>query len=115
MPIVALLKVSSQAAEAWRAGARGLLVGHLDPDSLGAALTAASHGFAIIEPTLVSALAQVEVTQSETQVEALPGTVDDDTPLRSKPRRRRGAPVEETPLMLVETQSKDQADPPPTP
>ncbi len=71
MPIVALLKEASQAAEAWRAGARGLLLGNLDPDSLGAALTAASHGFAVIEPTLVSALAQVEVTQSESQVEAL--------------------------------------------
>jgi DNA-binding NarL/FixJ family response regulator len=71
MPIVALLKDVSQAVEAWRAGARGLLVGHLDPDSLGAALTAASHGLAVIEPTLVSALAQVEVVQSETQVEAL--------------------------------------------
>ncbi|MBI1280453.1 MAG: DNA-binding response regulator [Anaerolineaceae bacterium] len=71
MPIVALLKESSQAAEAWRAGARGLLVGHLDPDSLGAALTAASHGFAIIEPTLISALAQIESAQPEGQVEAL--------------------------------------------
>jgi two-component system nitrate/nitrite response regulator NarL len=71
MPIVALLKDVTQAVEAWRAGARGLLVGHLDPDSLGAALTAASHGLAVIEPTLVSALAQVEVVQSETQVEAL--------------------------------------------
>lgn len=71
MPIVALLKESSQAAEAWRAGARGLLLGNLDPDSLGAALTAASHGFAVIEPTLVSALAQVEAAQPEGQVEAL--------------------------------------------
>ena len=71
MPVVALLKENTQAAEAWRAGARGLLLGHLDPDSLGAALTAASHGFAVIEPTLVSALAQVEVSQSEGQVEAL--------------------------------------------
>src|SRR5436190_18927838 len=71
MPIVALLKDTSQAAEAWRAGARGLLLGNLDPDSLGAALTAASHGFAVIEPTLVSALAQMEAAQPEGQVEAL--------------------------------------------
>ncbi len=71
MPIVALLKESSQAAEAWRAGARGLLLGNLDPDSLGAALTAASHGLAVIEPTLVSTLAQVEAAQPEGQVEAL--------------------------------------------
>ncbi len=71
MPIVALLKEASQAAEAWRAGARGLLLGNLDPDSLGAALASASHGFAVIEPTLVSALAQVEITHSETQIEAL--------------------------------------------
>lgn len=71
IPIVALLKDSSQAVEAWRAGARGLLLGNLDPDSLVAALNSASHGFAVIEPTLVSALAQVEVAQPESQVEAL--------------------------------------------
>jgi len=71
IPIVALLKDSSQAVEAWRAGARGLLLGNLDPDSLVAALTSASYGFAVIEPTLVSALAQVEVAQPESQVEAL--------------------------------------------
>src|ERR1041385_4812084 len=68
---VALLKEASQAVEAWRAGARGLLLGNLDPDSLGAALTAASHGFAVIEPALVSALAPIEVNTPDAQIEAL--------------------------------------------
>ncbi len=71
LPVVALLKDASQAAEAWRAGARSLLLGHLDPDSLGAALTTAAHGLSVIEPTLVSALAQVEIIQQDGQVEAL--------------------------------------------
>lgn len=71
IPVVALLKESSQAAEAWRAGARGLLLGSLDPDMLGAALTAASHGLAVIEPTLAAALAQIETSQNEAPTEAL--------------------------------------------
>lgn len=71
IPVVALLKEGSQAAEAWRAGARGLLLGSLDPDTLGAALTAASHGLAVIEPTLATALAQIETSQNEAPTEAL--------------------------------------------
>lgn len=71
LPVVALLKEISQAPEAWRAGARGLLLGTLDPDSLGAALTAVSHGLAVIEPALVSALVQIETTQLDAPVDAL--------------------------------------------
>lgn len=71
LPVVALLKEISQAPEAWRAGARGLLLGTLDPDSLGAALTAVSHGLAVIEPALVSALVQIETAQLDAPVDAL--------------------------------------------
>ncbi len=71
IPVVALLKDGAQASEAWRAGARGLLLGSLDPDTLGAALTAASHGLAVIEPTLTAALAQIEVSQNEAPAESL--------------------------------------------
>lgn len=71
LPVVALLKDVSQAVEAWRAGARGLLLGTLDPDSLGAALTAASHGLAVVEPSLVNALTQIETAQMDMPVDAL--------------------------------------------
>lgn len=71
VPVVALLKEMGQASEAWRAGARGLLLGAIDPDSLCAALTAVAHGFAVVEPALISALSQVELSQPEAQVEAL--------------------------------------------
>lgn len=65
VPVVALLKDPSQAVEAWRAGARGLLLGSLDTDSLIAALTAVSYGLAVIEPGLAAALTQIETSQPE--------------------------------------------------
>ena len=71
MPVVALLKEAAQAAEAWRAGARGLLLGSINPESLGAALTAVSHGFAVIEPALMNALSQVEVAPHDSPIESL--------------------------------------------
>lgn len=71
VPVVALLKESNQAADAWRAGARGLLVGSLDADSLEAALTAAAHGLAVIEPSLASSLGQVNINQSDMPIEQL--------------------------------------------
>ena len=77
VPVVALLKEMGQASEAWRAGARGLLLGAIDPDSLCAALTAVAHGFAVVEPALISALSQVELSQPEAQVEALLLQIED--------------------------------------
>ncbi|MCA0457355.1 MAG: response regulator transcription factor [Chloroflexi bacterium] len=71
VPVVALLKEPAQAVEAWRAGARGLLLGSLDPDTLVAALNATAHGLAVIEPALAMALTQLETTQIEALVEAL--------------------------------------------
>jgi ribonuclease E len=49
----------------------------------------------------------------ETQVETPPPVVEDETPRRTKPRRRRGAEAPAEPLMLVETQPGTSA--PPTP
>ena len=40
----------------------------------------------------------------ETQVETPPPVLEDDTPRRTKPRRKRGAQADAEPLMLVETQ-----------
>lgn len=56
MPVLALLKETQQAAEAWTAGARGLLLGSTDSDSLSAAIHAVGQGLAVIEPSLTSAL-----------------------------------------------------------
>jgi hypothetical protein len=52
----------------------------------------------------------------ETQVEVQPAVLaaDEEPARRSKPRRRRGGPVESEPLMLVETQpGADTARPDP--
>lgn len=71
LPVVALLKETGQAVDAWKAGARGLLVGSLDVESLGSALMAVAHGLAVIEPALVSMLTQININQPETPVEQL--------------------------------------------
>jgi two-component system, NarL family, nitrate/nitrite response regulator NarL len=57
VPVVVLLKEAAQAAEAWAAGARGLLLGTVDPAGLQAALAAAAEGLAVLEPTLAGMLA----------------------------------------------------------
>jgi hypothetical protein len=52
----------------------------------------------------------------ETQAEVAAPLSDDEFPRRTKPRKRRGGPVEDAPLMLVETQGgAEQPDTPPTP
>lgn len=56
VPVVALLKETAQASEAWKAGARGLLLGDTDADSLTAALNAAIQGLAVVQPFLVGEL-----------------------------------------------------------
>lgn len=71
VPVVALLKEASQAGEAWNAGARGLLLGSTDADSLSAALVAAAHGLAVMEPQLPSELAQLDSRTQDTPVENL--------------------------------------------
>ncbi len=71
VPVVALLKEASQAAEAWSAGARGLLLGSTDAESLTAALVAATYGLAVMEPQLPGELAQLDNRQQDTPVENL--------------------------------------------
>jgi len=56
LPVIALLKEAAQASEAWNAGARGLLLGNTDADSLSAAVTTAAHGLAVLEQSLAGAL-----------------------------------------------------------
>src|SRR5262245_12517203 len=56
VPVIALLKETSQAVEAWNAGARGLLLGGTDADLLISAITTVSQGLAVLEPGLAGAL-----------------------------------------------------------
>jgi two-component system nitrate/nitrite response regulator NarL len=56
LPVVALLSDTSQAADIWTAGARGLLRRDTTPAALLAAIAAAMHGLAVIDPALASAL-----------------------------------------------------------
>jgi hypothetical protein len=54
--------------------------------------------------------AQAALQLVETQVEVpLPVAVDDEPPRRTRPRKRRGGPVANEPLMLVETQPGAEA------
>jgi two-component system nitrate/nitrite response regulator NarL len=56
LPVLALLNNGMQAAEAWGAGARGLLFHDTDGDSLVAAVTALDRGLAVIDPTFAAEL-----------------------------------------------------------
>jgi DNA-binding NarL/FixJ family response regulator len=56
LPIVALLPAEPHAAEAWTAGARGLLLREADTPKLLAALSAVAQGLVTIDPTLTGAL-----------------------------------------------------------
>lgn len=71
VPVVALLKEVSQATEAWKAGARGLLLGSTDSDSLSAALVAAAHGLAVMEPQLPLELTQLDNSPQDTPLDNL--------------------------------------------
>ena len=60
--------------------------------------------------------APTELQLVETHVDTPPPVVEDEElPRRTKPRRRRGAQVENEPLMMVETQQPANAPQPPTP
>lgn len=56
VPVVALLKQADQAAEAWTAGARGLLLGDTGAEGLSAAVRAAAEGLTVLEPALTASL-----------------------------------------------------------
>ena len=55
-PVLALLPDGSHAAEAWHAGARGLLMRHADSASLTAALTALAQGLVALDPEVGSVI-----------------------------------------------------------
>jgi two-component system, NarL family, nitrate/nitrite response regulator NarL len=71
VPVVALLKDTQQALDAWAAGARGLLLGSTDADSLAAALIAAGQGLAVMEPGLTSAFSALDLRQKDAAVDTL--------------------------------------------
>lgn len=70
-PIVALLPDESDAAEAWAAGARGLLPRDADAKSLLAALTAVAHGLVALDPTMTGALLPAADREPASLVEEL--------------------------------------------
>jgi len=55
-PVVILLPDEADTRQAWTAGARGLLRRDAEPSRIAAALAAAAHGFAVIEPDFADAL-----------------------------------------------------------
>ncbi len=55
-PVAILLPDEADARQAWTAGARGLLRRDAEPARIAAALAAAVHGFAVIEPDFAEAL-----------------------------------------------------------
>jgi two-component system, NarL family, nitrate/nitrite response regulator NarL len=55
-PVAILLPDEADARQAWTSGARGLLRRDADPSRISAALAAAIHGFAVIEPDFAEAL-----------------------------------------------------------
>ena len=55
-PIVALLPDETHVAEAWTAGARGLLLRHSDPPGLAATLLAVVQGLVVLDSELASAV-----------------------------------------------------------
>lgn len=71
LPVLALLNSSTQAAEAWGAGARGLLFHDTDGDSLAAAVVALDRGLAVIDPTLAAELVPTQQTTADAPVETL--------------------------------------------
>ena len=56
VPVAILLPDEADAHQAWTAGARGLLRRDAEPSRIAAALAAAVHGFAVIEPDFAEAL-----------------------------------------------------------
>jgi len=56
-PLVLLLPDETYAAEAWSAGARGLLRRDVEPARLAAGLTAAVQGLGVVDPSFIAALA----------------------------------------------------------
>lgn len=70
LPIVALLPDEAHAAQAWIAGARGLLLREVDAGRLTAALAAAAQGLMTLDPTLAAALMTARDVSPESLAEA---------------------------------------------
>lgn len=70
-PLLALLKDEGQAAEAWAAGARGLLLGTLDPERLVSAMASMVRGLVVMEAELVGSIGQMDTALLEMPHEAL--------------------------------------------
>lgn len=70
-PLLALLKDEGQAAEAWAAGARGLLLGTLDPERLVSAMASMVRGLVVMEAELVGSIGQMDTSLLEMPHEAL--------------------------------------------
>jgi len=71
LPVLALLNNAAQTADAWAAGARGLLLHDTDSESLVAALRALHEGLAVIDPALAVALFPANVSIQEAPAEPL--------------------------------------------
>ncbi len=71
LPSVALLPDDTHAAEAWAAGAQGLLLRDAGAERLAAAVTAVAHGLTAFDPTLVAALAPIREQAPRPLPEAL--------------------------------------------
>jgi two-component system, NarL family, nitrate/nitrite response regulator NarL len=71
LPVLALLNNGTQAAEAWGAGARGLLFHDTDGDSLVAAVTALDRGLAVIDPSFAAELVPDNQAAVDASVETL--------------------------------------------
>jgi two-component system nitrate/nitrite response regulator NarL len=67
IPVVALLPDETDAAEAWAAGARGLLLRTAPAENLAAALAAVSQGLAVIDPAFAAAVLPAARDQSPAQ------------------------------------------------
>jgi DNA-binding NarL/FixJ family response regulator len=67
VPVVALLPDETEAAEAWAAGARGLLLRTAPAQNLAAALAAVAQGLAVIDPAFAAGLLPAARDQSPAQ------------------------------------------------
>lgn len=71
VPVVALVPGEEFAAEAWSAGARGVLLREVAAEPLRAALHAAARGLAVLEPRLSAALVHARSPEPESLPEPL--------------------------------------------
>jgi two-component system nitrate/nitrite response regulator NarL len=71
IPVVALIPDNAHAAEVWAAGARGLLLRHVDIASLVTALTAAAQGLAVLDPSLAPVAPPTRERRIEPFIETL--------------------------------------------